>query len=513
MPNELKTAESMIETHPDSALQMLKNISSNKYKSGANRALYGLLMIETLDRQKLPLQPDSLLDFSLSYYQEHDDQVRLANCYLYKGRIYKSNFQYEKAIDSYLKALDIIDTKKEYLLSGRINFDMGEIYLYQKEFNKARQKYIEAYKAYLQARSLKFAYTSVISIGISYSQEKQYKKAQKYFYTVYYSAKDSLIKGYAIQNLGINYYYLQQFDSAKHYLKKALPYPYIKTNKAIRYYYLSDLYFDLNKYDSAKYYATESFNYKPDIITQRECYRILVNAANAKGDIPDLKKSMMGYQYCIDSIRKIDGQTKGSILETIHASKKEISRNEQKVWLLRGFILLLAIVAYAFGIFTIRRTKKEKMQIQEVHTEEKVSIRKKVIVDKRTILQQKIEEIKAEQIHDRKLVDVQERETQIRKIYEDLLHINDKAFFFSEMDIVLNGLITKLRDRYTGIKPKELIWCCLYLFKIPSHDMLILLDYKSHNSLKMLKGRLSDKFELDNAALLGDFLRSILYED
>jgi len=513
MPNELKKVEDLIENQPDSALQILRNISPDKNMSGTTRALYGLLMTETLDQKKLPLKPDSLLDFSIAYYEEHPDKDRLATCYLYKGRAYKYNFQYEDATTCYLKAEDAVTDSENYLLLGKINSDIADIYLYQREYKKARQKYSEAYRYYRKAKSNKLSFTALINIGKSYSQAKSYKKALPYFQKVSKECSDSTIKVLALQHIGINYYNFNQLDSALFYLRKVIKYPAVNHNRAVRHYYIADVFMDLNQVDSAYYYAKNAFNYEPDIRTQRECYRILANVANSKSNMTELQKYMSSYQDCSDSIQKIDAQTKGSILETIHASKKEISRNEQKVWFLRGLILLLAVVAYAFSIFVTRRTKKEKMQIQEIHTEEKAGIRKKVIVDKRTVLQQKIEEIKTKQIHERKLLDVQEREAQIRKIYEDLLHINDQAFFFSEMDVVLNGLITKLRSRYPGIKPKELIWCCLYLFKIPSHDMLILLDYKSHNSLKMLKGRLSDKFELDNAALLGSFLKSILYED
>ncbi len=52
VPNELKTAEQLIETAPDSALHILQHLSPSKYKSDKNRALYVLLMIETQGKKK-----------------------------------------------------------------------------------------------------------------------------------------------------------------------------------------------------------------------------------------------------------------------------------------------------------------------------------------------------------------------------------------------------------------------------------------------------------------------------
>jgi len=513
MPNELKQTESLIETAPDSALHILQHLTPDKYTSDESRALYGLLMIQALDKKLLPLKPDSLLDFSIAYYQEHPDKDRLATCYLYKGQIFKYAFRYEDAISWYLRALDVLENKDNNILLGRINYNIADIYLYQREYNQATKKYIQAYSYFKKANLSSSAFYSLINVGKSYSQAKLYSKAQPYFYKVYRETKDSIIKGFAIQDIGINYYKSKQNDSALFYLRKSLPYPYLMNNRAIRYYYLADLFFDINKLDSAYFYAINSFKYKPDIRTQKECYRIIVNCRTIEGNIDELNKYMVKYQDCADSIQKIDAQTKGSVIETIHTTKQEVVKTKSWLWYLLYTLIGVVVSAIGIYIFKHNRNIKDRQLQEENHLKQKAVMRKRVIGDKRTLLQQKIKEIKEAHLTEHKAVSPQEKEEQIRKIYEDLLHINDQRFFFEEMDIVLNKLVTKLQTRYSDIKPKELIWCCLHLLKIPSHDMLILLDYKTHNSLKMLKSRLSDKFELDNAALLGAFLMNILSED
>ncbi len=511
--SELLKAESLIENKADSALYILQQLSPKKYQSEENRALYGLLMTEALDRLKLPLQPNSLLDFSLSYYEKHPDPVRLANCYLYKGRKYKYAFQYDKASSLFVHGLELIENRNEYLLSARLNFDMADISNYQKEYAIARQNYIKAYYLYLRVKSEYFVNTTLLSIGISYNNEKQYKKAQKYFYRVYLNTNDSLTKGLAIQNLGINYYALKQFDSAQYYLRKSLPFPYIQTNKAIRYYYLADLYFDLNIFDSAGYYAKQSFNYNPDIITRRECYRILVNTYNATGDICRLKKSMADYQNCNDSILKIYAQPKGSYIENLHHTKTESKQNKLKLWIVICILFILIILAFLLIRRLRRHSKKTIKQTEEKHIRNKAEIRKEPVLKKRKALNDKIKKIKTEQIQEKRPVSIAERELEARKIYEKLLHLNDTEFFFQEMNTLFNNLVTKLKGRYPGLNDKELLWCCLYLLEVPTHDMLILLEYKTDNSLKRMKNRLSVKVGIENAGLLGDLLFKIISED
>ena len=512
-PTELQKAESLIESKPDSALYILQHIPSTKYKSDENKALFGLLTTEALDRLKLPFLPDSLIDFSLNYYQKHPNPVRLANCYLYKGRKYKYALQYDKASSLYVEGLELIENRNDYWLSARLNFDMADINSYQKEYAKARKNYTKAYNLYLKVKSEYFANTTLLSIGITYNHEKKYQEAQKYFYRVYFHTSDSLTKGLAIQNLGINYYALKQFDSAQYYLRKSLPFPYIQTNKAIRYYYLADLYFDLNSYDSAVYYANQSFRFYPDIITRRECYRILVNTYNATGDICRLKKSMANYQNCNDSILKIYAQPKGSYIENLHHTKAESKQNKLKLWIVICILIISIFMSYLLIKGLRRHSKKTIKQTEEKHIRHKAEIRTEPVIKKRKALKDKIKKIKTEQIQEKRPLSIAERELQARKIYEKLLHLNDTEFFFQEMNTLFNNLVIKLRARYPSLNDKELLWCCLYLLEVPTHDMLILLEYKTDNSLKRMKNRLSVKVGIENAGLLGDLLFKIISED
>jgi len=512
MPNELKTAEKLIEANPDSALYILKHITPTNYKSASNRALYGLLLMESLDKKQLSLEPDSLINFSIYYYENHPDGDRLATCYLYKGRQYKYAFQYEKAITCYLKALDVIKNKENYLLLGRINSDIADIYLYQCEYKLANGRYLEAYKYFNKAKFTTFAYYSLINIGKSFSQSKLYTKAQSYFNKVYIETKDSMVKGFAIQYIGINYYESKRMDSAIVYLRKSIYYPYTKSNRALRYYYLADLYYDLNLPDSATYYAQHAFNYEPDIRTKRECYRILTNCESSKGNIKEMNCYMAGYQDCSDSIRKIDAQTKGSVLETIHSTSEEVVKTKHWVWYLVVVILFITVLSILTYFQLQKRKKRELSETEEKHREQKEILRKDMMLKHRQVLLHKIEAIKTEQSAARKKLSLAEKEVLDKNIYDKLLHFNDTVFFFRQMDAILNNLVSKLKDRYPILSDREISWCCLYLLNIPSTDILLLLNYQV-NTLNKMKQRLAIKLKLQNAFELSVFLNKILSED
>ncbi|MFA6582246.1 MAG: tetratricopeptide repeat protein, partial [Paludibacter sp.] len=75
----MKIAEQVMETAPDSALHLLQRMHIDHSMSSSDRALYGLLYFQALDKNNLPLKPDSLINFSLNYYQKKNDKQRLAS--------------------------------------------------------------------------------------------------------------------------------------------------------------------------------------------------------------------------------------------------------------------------------------------------------------------------------------------------------------------------------------------------------------------------------------------------
>ena len=267
----------------------------------------------------------------------------------------------------------------------------------------------------------------------------------------------------------------------------------------------------MNKFDSALFYAKESLRSNPDIRTSKESYRIIVNSMTINGDIQALNYYMSKYQDCDDSIRKIDLQTKGSYLETMHNTQKEAAKSRIWIWyLLISIVFIISSSIYLY--ITNHKRAERKLKLNEVnHSQQKAAIRKDIMMKKQTSLLANIERVKTEQkLTEKGNAKFPER---VKSIYNELLHIQDQALFFCEMDGALNNIISKLKTKAPDIKDKELIWCCLQLLDAPTHDILILLDYETVNSLKRMKGRLAIKLGLENATLLNDYLLQLLIND
>ena len=503
MPNEIRTAEKVMDSNPDSALQILKKMHPSQSLTDADRALYGIVLFQALDKSSKPLQPDSILNFSIKHYQNSNDKRHLALAYYYKALQYKRIQQFDKATLLYLKSLDLIKTEKNFILLGKIYSDLGDICSFQKDFSESLKKYQESFSNYKKANDTLNVSYKIIDIARMHFFMKEYSTARKYYKKALTESTDSCLHGQVYQEMGINFYWAKQLDSARYFFSKSLLYPYKGTNYAIRCFNLADLYFDTNQYDSAYKYASKAFKYPNTIFIQRECYRILTNTEYSRGDFKQMAKYMSKYQNYTDSVRKIENQTKTSILEDLHDTSGTISKSKKFLLILGIIILAISFLSF-FIVLTLRNRAKRKQQQLEI-TEEKLS-EKQLFLKNSLIL--KIEENKLLQAEAYKRANLIERENISKEIFNISLHLNDWETFKLLMNRTFNNLITVLQNKSSEINHKEIIWCCLFLLEIPTNDIIILLDCQQRSLYKM-KQRLTQKLHLSTTTELEKLLHDL----
>ena len=502
MPNEIKTAERIMESNPDSALHILQHMHTNKLMlTSSDRALYGLLYFQALDNNKMTLQPDSLIDYSLGYYQHTSDKSRLALCYFYKARLFKIAQQYDQATVLYLKALDNIQDKKDFVLKGKIYADMGSICSFQKDYNEALKKFQLSSDCFNRAGKILDASYIILDIGRTYRLAKDYKSAHKYYLRALTQTQDSILRGDAFQEIGINYYWAKQYDSAKYYLRKSLQYPFKSTNYAIRCYNLADLFFDIAKYDSTYKYATEALKHPSNFVTQRECNRLLANTEYLNGNFKQMAVYMTRFQSCSDSVRKIESQTKITVLENLHQTS-ETANKTKKYLIVLGWLIPLIVLISLFVLYQLRkRNKGKEKQLEEAVVQ--INQKQNLLVDS---LIQKIEETRSLQAAAYKKSSLLQREQMDKELYNSCLYLNDWTAFKKLMNKTFNNLITSLESNYIDITRKELIWCCLFLLDVPTPEIALVLDSQP-GSLYKLKSRLTQKMNLKSTKELDQLLK------
>jgi tetratricopeptide (TPR) repeat protein len=510
LPNELNTAEQLIETAPDSALKILKNIYNEESLSPAERARYGLLLFEALDKNDLALNPDTAINFSINYFAKKGDEAHLSKSYFYKARMYKYAQQYEDASLLYLKSLDISKNSTDYNLLAKIYSDLGDISVFQNENIQAREKYETAISFFKKAKMDLQANYKLLDICKTYIKEGNFSKAKNIYFEVLNNSNDSNLIGSTYQGLGINFFYAKQFDSSQVYLKKSLNYPSKGDNYAIRCYKLADAYYFTANYDSAAKYAQNSLKYEATYFTKKECYRILSNVSYLKGDFKMMAEYMTAYQASSDSVRKIETQTKSSIIENIHETSASMSKTRRMLIITGSFlpvIILIGLVIY-FRLRRRNRGNQEKIEEQVARIDDyQEQLQHKNELLKET-LKQKIADTRLMQAERYKKATIPQREAIDKEVYNTCLHVDDWKKFSTLMNHTFDNLIINLEQEHPDISRKEVIMCCLYLLDIPSNDLALILDYQQV-SLYKLKQRLTQKMNFKSTKDLNNYLKQL----
>lgn len=501
----LQHVERLVETAPDSALLLLRQIQPNKLTCPADRALYGVLLFQALDRNFQGLKPDSVINFSIRYYEQNRKNSRLAAACFYKARMYKYATRYEDAATLYLKVLENSKKKANYLLVGKTYSDMGEICSLQHQYHDAQLKYQLAANYFTKANEKKYALYALLDVGRMYQYTNRHDSAHSYYRKALRIATDSLDRGACLQEIALNHYSSQRYDSALNYLRRLISFPYLGNNRAIRYYKLGAVLLDLQQYDSAYYYTSSALKYYSDIYTRRECYRILADIESMKGHKQQTNIYIRNYLACMDSIQKIGSQTQVPALESFHRAKTEVGKTKRYLLLTLLILIILTFCALAF----IRRQRNGHKQKHASLMEKYRITQNKVYQRDINALHRKIEERKAIQNRDRSIISSSEREQLTRQLYDELLHLNDWDTFSRNMNLFFGNLLTHLEAEYPTITRKEIIWCCLTLLQISPADILTLIGYKPSSQSKF-KQRLAKKMKLNDASRLVPFLELMI---
>ena len=77
----LVRADSLMNLHPDSALNILESISTESLKTKADRAYYALLLTQARDKNYIVQTDDSLIRIAVRYYDSMRDNRMQARAY------------------------------------------------------------------------------------------------------------------------------------------------------------------------------------------------------------------------------------------------------------------------------------------------------------------------------------------------------------------------------------------------------------------------------------------------
>ena len=222
---QMEAVEAVIEDYPDSAWIMLRDIPSSLLSDGEEKALYNLLMTEAAYKLYKPFKDDSLINYSITYYQQHNNQHRLATAYYYKGSINCDELENkEQGVLCLKTAEELAKEGDDELLRNKILEELCVLNNKSQNYETAlvySKSFLESSKILGKPEHIACAYERIsndyLGIGENDSAGQYIKKAIDYVESCDNRDKARIYANYAntlIQN--------KRYPEAKHFLEEAV---------------------------------------------------------------------------------------------------------------------------------------------------------------------------------------------------------------------------------------------------------------------------------------------------
>ena len=140
----LNRAETLMNEHPDSALNLLRTLTFDDFQKEKNRARYALLHSQALDKNYIDVTSDSLISVALEYYKDTEDVRCKFLSYYYMGRVHANGERYLQATSCLMESEQLVEEVGDNYLSGLLYSEMGRIYRLYYDYSKSLESYQKA---------------------------------------------------------------------------------------------------------------------------------------------------------------------------------------------------------------------------------------------------------------------------------------------------------------------------------------------------------------------------------
>lgn len=145
---QMDMAENLMNTKPDSALTLLKNIPVTNIKGKEIAAKYALLKSMALDKNYIDTTTFDVLQPAIDYYLKKGSPDEKLRTYYYQGRIYQNQGDDDSAMQSFLNGCDLKQVVTDSLLLAHTLVAQGTLYFKQYKTNEFIRNNLEAVKLY-----------------------------------------------------------------------------------------------------------------------------------------------------------------------------------------------------------------------------------------------------------------------------------------------------------------------------------------------------------------------------
>ncbi len=516
----LNQAELLIEEHPDSVLNMLRQIKNpHQNLSKRNYALYSLLMTQAMDKCYLDLSEDTLMDIAVRYFTETTDSIHAAKACLYAGKVSQQLRNPEQAIELYLEAKDYFGNSADYKYQFMVRNGLGTVYSNQWLYKDQLEAYREAcHYASLKNDSL-YLCVAFENMGFAFSGLQKEDSAIFYQYKALQMAKACYPTGAS----GI-YHHISSIYKRKQAYSKAIQYAdsalLSAADSSSLYFTKGDIYNKMHLYDSAFCYLSKSL-LSDNIYTKASTCDALAEVYEGVKKPDSAYLYMRLYNAYRDSIENQTHTTAIMELENLyhHSKLKEenyllkesaISKSRFIYFILFIVSILLFFIGILYVFFYNRKQRQihgaqqlvRQKEIEKLQAEtEFISLEKKLL-ELREAFYRQMNSIVVPKLHSLMYPDKSDHKSRI-KITEE-----EWGFLVENTNIAFSDFTLRLLKVYPLLDIEDIRLCCLIKMQLRLSDIADIYCVEKATINKRRERIRKNKMDINDGRTLNDILRN-----
>ena len=480
--------ERIIEERPDSVLNVLQAIDTDKLVGDEERAKHALLLSMALDKNVIDKTDFEVLQPAIDYYEDNGSATDKLRTYYYQGRICQNAGNDAMAMEAFVKALSKGSQSNDILTKARTHFAQSNIYYDLYDFDNfiATNKSAAAY--FKQAEDYNGYADCFNRIINGYTLKDEPEKALPYI-----DECKQMLDGLSIPTLTdfyssyitylTNYGTEQEIDEIIHQYTNSVP------SSNVDWLTIANAYYAIHRYNEALYilsqYDTEGNEKK-----EKKYLVILYEVYRGLGDYKNTLETFEEYVDLFTNNILVKMQQDTKFVEERHAlemakAKETEAKNKRTIAVL---VCVVALIGSLLVIMVIRRRLQishaknkelevEKQKYEQLYADaiaERDALTK--MVEDSSVREETKAVIKARLDVLNKVIISQITGTTSanKKAYEELeLLLADKETFIESTRLTIEGnnpeFITALKSR--GLTDEEINICCLYAIGLKGKDI------------------------------------------
>ena len=359
--------EHIIEERPDSVLNVLQSIDTDKLVGDEEPAKHALLLSMALDKNYIDKTDFEVLQPAIDYYKDNGSATDKLRTYYYQGRIHQNADNNAAAMEAFVNALEKGAESNDDLTKARILVAQSTIYYSLMKWDKVYDISTEAANYYFELGRVNNYVLSLLRCIGGCIQNNDYDKAKELLDECYQHIGN--LPEYIVSEIySYNLLCLSNSDDAEVIRQVINEYTEQVADNKIDYLSIAGAYTDIGAYDEA-----ESALQKIDVNTFNDDYRVLKYYATLlkiyehKGDFKSAYEAYIKFNELNDKIVFSIFESDTQFIEEKYAL--ELQNRQEKENRYKVIIISIVLVSALLVIVIYIRGRLKTRTIQQTHAE------------------------------------------------------------------------------------------------------------------------------------------------